>query len=196
MRPQQHCTVYRTMPRLQCNYNYYVVVRVRIARDHAVFFFFSTGERARICLPKGARSRSPSPAEKRDGARARSCTYVGAAWSAIEGPRAGEKASSKSVAMGRESTIVTKKKKRGLNSTTGDHLSAAYVELANGDRARARRYSVGSRTNTPCGTAMHRRYAALLSATAYRSVCVWVGPGFRLCAFALNTVCSQMLGLH
>lgn len=23
------------MPRLQCNYNYYVVVRVRIARDHA-----------------------------------------------------------------------------------------------------------------------------------------------------------------
>jgi hypothetical protein len=43
---------------------------------------------------------------------------------------------------------------------------------------------------------MHRRYAALLSATAYRSVCVWVGPGFRLCAFALNTVCSQMQGLH
>jgi hypothetical protein len=68
------------------------------------------------------------------------------------------------------------KKKRGLNSKTGDHLSAAYVELANGDRARARRYtSVGSRTNTPCGTAMHRRYAALLSATAYRSVSLCVG---------------------
>jgi hypothetical protein len=141
-------TVYRTMPRLQCNYNYYVVVRVRIARHHTTprpsraaprWFFFYPRERARICcLPKGARSRSPSPAEKRDGARARSCTYVGAAWSA-RGPRAGEKASSKSVAMGRESTIVTQKKKRGrLNSTTGDHLSAAYVELANGDRARLR----------------------------------------------------------
>jgi hypothetical protein len=147
MRPQQHCTVYRTTtedaaPAVQ-------LLRRSTCEDRArprhatpeprrAVFFFSTGERARICLPKGARSRSPSPAEKRDGARARSCTYVGAAWSA-RGPRAGEKASSKSVAMGRESTIVTQKKKRGrLNSTTGDHLSAAYVELANGDRARLR----------------------------------------------------------